>query len=143
MAEVCKHLEIGLPRRRVAGLAMIDESTFARWFTRGSSSDEKGLYRDFYLAVNEAEAKLQQSVIEMIRAGGAADPKLLLNFLGRRFPDEWGRRDNVEEARVEDQAAEAKALRDTLIERFDKLQADDAPDSPPAPAKSEAPPDGQ
>jgi hypothetical protein len=142
LTRICGHLEKGLPRRRAAALEGIDESTFTRWFYKGANVDEKGLARKFFIEVNRAEAQLQKTCIEMLQSGmKAGDPRVVLNFLGRRFADEWGRKDNVEEARPEDQAANAQVMREQILERFERLCPDATePAAEPAPVE---PPDAQ
>lgn len=129
--QICAFLEKGNTRRASAALVDIDEVTFSRWYHRGARED-RGIYRDFHLAVNRAEAKHQDTAIEMIRAGCATNPKIALQVLGRRYPGEWGRRDNVEEKSVEDQAAAQQQLRELLIERFEKLLPEEDETDPPA-----------
>ena len=48
-------------------------------------------------------------------------------LLSRRFPAEYGRRDNVEPTGTEDSQADAQALRELLIERLAKLAPEPDP----------------
>lgn len=129
--KVCEFLEKGNTRKASAALVLIDEVTFSRWYHRGAR-EEKGQYRDFFLRVNEAEAKCQDTGVETIRAGSVGNPKLVLNFMGRRFPSDWGRRDNVETVSVEDMAAKQQATRELLIERLEKLLPENEVEEEPA-----------
>lgn len=141
MAVICGHLETGVFRRDAAALVNIDEGTFSRWYSRGSHDDERGIYREFYLAVNKSEAQMKLSASMTLQAGAAQNPKLLLSWLGRRFPAQYGRKDNVEEIRPEDQAASTQQLRDELLEMAAKLAPE--PEEPtPAPV-AEVPADAQ
>lgn len=131
-AEVCKHLEEGLFRRAAAALVEIDEVTFSRWYHRGAT-EERGRFHEFFVAVNKAEATFAQTCTAQLKSGAVANPKNAQWLLSRRFPAEYGRRDNVEEHRPEDKAANQAALRDLLIERLEKL----VPEPEAAPQLSE------
>jgi hypothetical protein len=131
-AEVCAYLEKGNTRRASSALVHVDEATFSRWFHRGAR-DERGPYRDFYLAVLEAEAKCQDQGIETFKLALPRNPKLMLNFLSRRFPADWGRRDNVEQISVEDMATKQQQTRELLLERLEKLLPENDEEAQPAP----------
>jgi hypothetical protein len=134
--KICAQLRNGLFRRHAAALAGIPEQTLSEWYHRGAR-DEKGVYRDFFHAVNAAEAEFAQAGSEMMRAAVAHNPKLMQWFLSRRFPELYGRRDNVEDKSVEDRAAQAQATRTLLIERLERLFPDtEAKPDAPAPAPS-------
>ncbi len=129
-AKACELLAVdGLFRREVAALVGIDEVTFSRWYHKGSA-EERGIYHEFFLAVNLAEAACQQAALATIKAAATKNPKHLQWFLSRRFPHQWGRRDNVEETRAEDQTAQALSLQQLLFERLTKLVP--APEEPAA-----------
>lgn len=113
---ICKALELGLPRRRAAWKAGIDEGTVSRWYRGGSADDAPPRLRDFRAAVEKAEATHQEKLIK--RANRVERP---LAILGRRYPDEWGRRDNVEADDAESKAADAAATRQLLMDRLEKL----------------------
>lgn len=126
-AAICQHLEAGLFRKRAAALVGVDENTFCNWFQRGAAED-KGPFRDFYMAVLLAEAKVHQSATAMLQSGAPTNLKLLLSWLARRFPEEFGRRDNVEEKSVEDKNSQAQATRSLLVERLERLFPEPLPD---------------
>lgn len=115
--------EDGLFHKDAAAIVGIDEKTFSRWFTAGAHEDAKPLYRAFYLAVCKAEADFKHEAHKSLKAASASNPKFLLSFLGRRFPAQYGRKDNVEDRSAEDRAADQAALRETLLERVDRLFA--------------------
>jgi hypothetical protein len=120
-ARICEHLEGGAPRRFAAGAVGIDENTFSRWFHRGAAAEagnpSERIYREFYVAVNRAEAVFEKTARDLILSGSKINPNLALKWLGRRFPAEYGRQDNVEQQNPEDKAAQAASLRQLLIER--------------------------
>ncbi|RKI14262.1 hypothetical protein D7Y15_15360 [Corallococcus sp. AB030] len=128
-AEICGHLERGLFRRAVAGLVGINEQTLSRWFHRGAG-EERGRFHEFFLAVSAAEARFMQSATDMLMAAAAHNPKHVQWLLSRRFPELYGRRDNVSEVAPEDKAADERALRELLMDRLGRL----LPDAPEATA---------
>lgn len=131
MEQVCKHLTEGLFRKSAAALVKVDEVTLSRWFHRGRH-EERGIYREFFLAVSEAEAKFCETGTAMLRASAAKNSGDIKWLLARRFPELYARRDNVEDRSAEDKTADAQALRAALFERLEKLIP------PPAP-KDDAP----
>ncbi|QSQ10767.1 hypothetical protein [Myxococcus landrumensis] len=131
----CNHLRSGLFRRAAAGLVGVDEHSISRWYHRGAS-EPRGLYREFYVAVNRAEAEFMQGATETLQAASTTNPKHVQWLLSRRFPELYGRRDNVEAKSPEDQSADTAALRELLIDRLGKFLPDEAT---PADAASPAP----
>ncbi|WP_254624087.1 hypothetical protein [Myxococcus sp. CA033] len=122
-------------RRAAAGLVGVDEQTVSRWFHRGAS-EQRGLYREFFVAVNRAEAEFMQGATETLQAAATTNPKHVQWLLSRRFPELYGRKDNVEAKSPEDQSADTAALRELLIDRLGKF----LPDEPPAPTDAATPP---
>ncbi|QSQ17189.1 hypothetical protein [Myxococcus landrumensis] len=120
----CEHLRNGLFRRAAAGLVGVEEHSISRWFHRGAS-EARGLYREFFVAVNRAEAEFMQSATETLQAASTTNPKHVQWLLSRRFPELYGRRDNVEAKSPEDQAADTVALRELLIDRLGKFLPDE------------------
>ncbi|RJS14623.1 hypothetical protein DRW03_34680 [Corallococcus sp. H22C18031201] len=129
----CDHLRNGLFRRAAAGLCGVEEHSVSRWLHRGAG-EQRGLYREFFVEVNRAEAEFMQSATETLQAAATTNPKHVQWLLSRRFPELYGRRDNVEAKSPEDQAADTAALRELLLDRLGKF----LPDEPPAPADGAA-----
>nr|WP_217442844.1 hypothetical protein [Myxococcus sp. CA033] len=125
----------GLFRRAASGLVGVDEQTLSRWYHRGAS-EPRGLYREFFVAVNRAEAEFMQGATETLQAASTTNPKHVQWLLSRRFPELYGRRDNVEAKSPEDQSADTAALRELLIDRLGKF----LPDELPAPTDGTTPP---
>jgi hypothetical protein len=140
--QICEHLKAGLFRRAAAGLVGVDEQTVSRWYHRGAS-EQRGLYREFYVAVNRAEAEFMQGATETLQAAATTNPKHVQWLLSRRFPELYGRRDNVDAKSPEDQAADTAALRELLLDRLGKFLPDEPvaaePTLEPAPAPAPAP----
>lgn len=115
----------------------VDESTFSRWYTTGAR-DERGRFREFHDAVNEAEAKYQEDALAGLHASAPQNPKITMWLLSRRFPALYGRHDNVQETSAVSSAANAAALRELLLGRLERLAMVQAEK---APAPAEAAPD--
>jgi hypothetical protein len=119
--EICTHIrETGMFRRRAAALVNVSEQTFSEWYSRGSREDE-GIHHEFFLAINRAEAEFQHTACNMLKIGSTMNSSLLLKWLARRFPEEFGRRDNIVEESIEDRAAQALATRALLFSTLNKL----------------------
>jgi hypothetical protein len=106
----------GLFRRAAAALVDIDETTLSRWYTLGSSEDAEPRYRDFFLAINRAESTFQSACHDKLAADG--DVRWILS---RRFPGQYGRKDNAVEMNAADDAANSAALKRSLLDKFDRL----------------------
>lgn len=110
----------GLHRKHAAAKVGIPERTVANWYHRGAR-EERGPHRDFYFALDAAEATFAETCLTMLKARGAHDVKVLQWLLSRRFPEIYGRKDNVEDKSPEDRAAQAQATRTLLMERLERL----------------------
>jgi hypothetical protein len=65
-------------------------STFNRWMVKGKKAGQKNEnYRTFRAAVLEAEKRAESDAVERIYRN--PDPKILLDLLGRRYPERWGK----------------------------------------------------
>jgi hypothetical protein len=118
--QFCELLRKGLFRKHAAARIGIPERTTANWYHRGAR-EERGKFYEFYLAVDDAEATFAQTGIEMLTAMQSGDPKVIQWLLSRRFPEHYGRKDNVEDERPEDRAAQQQAVRTLLMERLERL----------------------
>lgn len=120
--------ETGLFRRDVAAMIGVCEQTFSLWFTQGGGDDpEFEAQRHFRDAVLQAEANFKANVHAQIVSGTRESPKLGMTLLGRRWPDQYGRKDNYEDRSSDDKAAESAAVRELLLERLGKLLPEEPP----------------
>jgi hypothetical protein len=101
----------------------ISKGLFYRWKTRGAK-EGKGPYRDFYLAIERAEAEAEKNAIETIRKAGRRQWTALAWYLERRYPGRWGRKDRLSgmlggklEVRIvrEDQTGKAEPPPETFV----------------------------
>lgn len=133
------HLERGLFRGAAASLSGIDESTFHAWYSKGAN-EPRGKHRAFYDAVNLAEATFQKTSVEALASSSATNPKIMQWMLSRRFPQLYGRRDNVQVVDVQDKNAKADQLRELLTERLSRLMPEpEAVEALPATTETAAP----
>lgn len=77
------------------GLCKIHYTTFRIWMIKGAA-EESGMYHDFMVAVNEAEAKSERSANLYWQAHFNSDYRAIRDWMDRRFRNKWGRKDIVE-----------------------------------------------
>ncbi len=77
--------------RRV-GIAGIDRKTLLNWLKRGER-ERSGLYRDLYLAVEQAEAKAEVFHLKNIETASVKNWFASAWFLERKHPERWGKRE--------------------------------------------------
>lgn len=134
-AQFCDLLRKGAHRKHAAAQIGLTEAQVSEWYHKGAR-EKKGIYREFHLDVNRAEADYADTCLAMITAQGASDPRVVQWALSRRFPELYGRRDNVDDKSPEDRAAQTQATRQLLMDRLKRLRAEPAPAAPAAPAET-------
>jgi transposase len=81
------------PSARSAGIA---PATFYRWMRKGKK-DSRGMYRDFYEAVERASAEAEVHAVAVIRrAANEGDWRAAAHFLERRHPEGWRRHESID-----------------------------------------------
>lgn len=88
-------IEEGQYFETACSLCRITYQTFRRWMIKGSA-DESGIYRNFWLAVQEAEAKSERNANLYWQAHFKEDYRAARDWMDRRFRNKWGRKDIVE-----------------------------------------------
>lgn|SRR5215471_917121 len=78
-----------------AGYAGISRATFWRWMERGER-ERTGQYRAFRDAIREAEARAEVRMVAQWQQAIPEDWRAAAEFLARRFPDRWARRDHLD-----------------------------------------------
>jgi hypothetical protein len=77
-------------RKIAAEAGGIDYSTFSRWMARGKKRGKSHEpYRTFRKAVLEAEKRSETDAVA--RVYRQPDPRVLLDMMGRRWPERWGK----------------------------------------------------
>lgn len=74
--------------------AGIDYSTFRRWMQKGEEQ-RSGVFREFCEAVKRAEAESEMRMVTLWQKQAVDNWQAARDFLERRFPDRWGRKDKV------------------------------------------------
>ena len=80
-------IKAGHFRESAARLGGISAPTLYRWL----SADEEP-YLGFQMAIETAEAELEEAVLEVVTNRIPEDARLALTFLAKRFPERWGSR---------------------------------------------------
>lgn len=73
----------------VARLLGVGFSTFRKWLRIGSKYPD-GLYGHFRAAVIAAESMAEARAVATITSAGQDDPRLLLEYLARKYPKRYG-----------------------------------------------------
>jgi len=95
-------------RGTAAAWCGIGRRTFVRWMRRGKAGPD-GPYGGFRRAVIEAESHAENRAVGVIIQAGTTDPKHLMWWLERKFPDRWGR-DSYRLRELERQLSELEKL---------------------------------
>lgn len=73
----------------------ISESTYYSWMDKGEKSP-KGIFHDFYEAVQQANAVPEVEMVGALYAKGLeGDVRAQIEFLGRRYRDRWGAQQSI------------------------------------------------
>jgi hypothetical protein len=74
----------------------ISQGTFRRWMELGRASlDDKDIYRQFFLRVQEAEAYAEVYAVKSWRTHFSRDYRASRDFLARRYPERWGMQQKI------------------------------------------------
>ena len=85
-------LGAGHYREVACKLAGIDRKTLLNWLKRGER-ERSGVYRDLYLAVEQAEAKAEVFHLKNIETASTKSWFASAWFLERKHPERWGKRE--------------------------------------------------
>lgn len=88
-AAVVELLLRGNYRSDVARAAGIGFTTFRRWMRTGRQYPD-GIYGRFRQAVESAESTFKTRAVGTVTSAGEDDPRLLLEYLARRYPQQFG-----------------------------------------------------
>ena len=92
--KICDLIRNGQYKESAARAAGVAKSTFFLWQSMGEKGEGGKKYRDFYLAVQEAEAASEVFLVTSVIKDGGWRGKL--EVLKRRFPERWGDRHRME-----------------------------------------------
>jgi transposase len=78
------------------GYAGIHYSTFRKWMQKGEVA-KSGMFREFFEAITRAEYEAEVRMVAQWQKHMPEDYRAIRDFLERRYPDRWGRRNlNIE-----------------------------------------------
>ena len=92
---ICSALRGGNYESAAAAAGGVGSSTFHRWMERGRLA-KSGPYRDFWVAVTRARDAAELSLVSMWVAAMPSDWRAIAEFLARRYPERWGKRERNE-----------------------------------------------
>jgi len=72
----------------------VHRTTYYKWIKKGEKA-KSGIYRYFFDTVKLAEARAEQKLIEEWREKLQVSPTNYKDFLERRYPERWGKKDIV------------------------------------------------
>jgi transposase-like protein len=87
-------IEIGNYIETVCQAHGIDKSTYYKWIKKGEKA-KSGIYRHFFHSVRNAEARAEARLIEEWREKLQVSPTNYKDFLERRYPERWGKKDII------------------------------------------------
>jgi transposase len=87
-------IEIGNYIETVCQAMGIGKTTYYEWIKKGEKR-KSGIYRDFLNAVRNAEARAEAKLIEEWREKLQVSPTNYKDFLERRYPERWGKKETV------------------------------------------------
>lgn len=90
-------VEAGNYREVAANLAGISPTTFRAWMRKGKEEADSD-FGDFRRRVLKAEATAETNMVLAIAAKAGEDPKHAQWWLERKFPDRWGKKEQVRHA---------------------------------------------
>lgn len=92
---ILEALRTGHSLTSAAALAGITRQTLYNWLARGEKSPD-GQYGRFAQDVAVASAESADAAIKSVTGAFEDDWRAAMEFLSRRFPDEWGKRERHE-----------------------------------------------
>jgi hypothetical protein len=87
---ICDNLSAGMHKEIAAGVAGVHYGTFSRWMLEGKK-DPDSREGQFRAAVEQALKRSEATLVASIFKGSLADPRVGLEFLGRRHPNRWAK----------------------------------------------------
>jgi hypothetical protein len=75
----------------------VGESTWYRWLEKGRDSKGRSIYREFWEAIQKAEAAAEARAVSGIMASGRRNWTAYAWYLERKFPDRWGHKAKIQQ----------------------------------------------
>lgn len=94
--KMCKYIEEGNYISTACKLCGIERHTHYDWIKYG----KKGIkpFKDYYLAIEEAKAKAEASMVDVITSSALEDGNVGASqwWLARMYPDRWAKREKID-----------------------------------------------
>jgi transposase-like protein len=96
--KILQHLREGMSYTDAAVLSGVGKSTLAMWKKRGKDAIAEGKHNEFseFLEqIDQAIIEYKKSLIDSVNTTMKKDGKVALDVLGRKWSDEWGKKDKL------------------------------------------------
>ncbi len=93
-ASIIENVRKGVSFEDAAKYAGISEGTLYNWKHKGKIGKTPE-YESFYKELVEAEIHAKIRKIKICEDGAVDDPRLALELLARKYPEEWGKKDKI------------------------------------------------
>jgi hypothetical protein len=100
--------------------AGIHPATGYRWLKAGRTA-QRGEMREFYEVVERTKTQAKMLLVKKVTAAARTDPKMALEVLNRRYPEEWARRNKVELEDKTPGATKREGVRDRVVAAIDRV----------------------
>ena len=106
-------------REVLARAAGIHPDTLRNWVARGEEGGRANApYVRFLGALTRAEAEAETQAVAILRKAMVTDPRIITEFLRRRYPDRWSTQDRITGQVKHEHVHEVSVKVDDEIERF-------------------------
>jgi transposase len=109
-------LRAGNYREISARSAGISPASFHRWMKAGEKA-KSGIQHDFYEGVLKAEADSEVHAVATLRKAMPENWRAAADFLERRFPDRWRRRQSLEHSGSQSLLVKTEELADPKLRK--------------------------
>lgn len=94
--KICGMIEEGMTQRDAAILSGGSEASLYRWIKEKKTVEIDGETKSFKSLLEASLLRYKQKLVQVVNIGSLKDPKVALEMLARRFPDEYGAKQKVE-----------------------------------------------
>lgn len=104
----------------------IHESTFYNWMKKGEESKtQRGIYYEFFESIKKAQEEGKNHLVRGIQEHGKKNWQAMAWLLERKYPHEFGRRENVkmEHSGSVKQEHKGKVKVENVFQRIDRLKS--------------------
>jgi len=123
LKEILKYITMGISFKDSCIYMGIGESTFYVWIQKGEKSIKnktETIYREFVEGIRQAEIAGKLRRVGIIVKHENEDPKLALEMLARKYPEEFGRKEIIRQSI--DMNVRAKSPQDELLEAEERAE---------------------